>query len=642
MKRHILLAFIGLISILHVTGCTDFLDIVPDNIATIDNAFTLRTNAEKFLFTCYSYFPPVSDLGYNPALEGGDELMVGTQSRASATHASGGWYIRQGYQNASSPYCDYWTGNNEGKDLYEGIRTCNLLIENIDKVPDMEKAEILQWKDEATFLKAYYHFYLLRMYGPIPIRDTNLGLNSSIEEVHVYRNTIDEVFDYIVGLLNEVIDNENLPTRIQAEASDLGRITIGIAKAFKAQVLIYAASPLFNGNTDYRGFTDNRGVEIFCPEKTAEQKLDRWRKAASACKEAIDYLENPQNGGYGLYHYTSSEYVIGDTTRVMLSIRGAFTEPWNKEVIWGYTKTWVSGLQQWALPVNSLATCSAYQGVLGVPLKIANLFYTMNGVPIDEDTTWDYDNRFSLKMGTDDDRLFVQPYYQTVASQYGREFRYYSDLAFDGAAWFGNGFTTEDDVVYVNAKSGQTSCNYSSAKYNMTGIWPRKYMNYKTTVLASSLSFITYPFPILTMSGLYLYYAEALNECGEDASVVLPWVDLIRERAGIPDVITSWSNYSKYPNKYSTKEGRREIIHRERSIEKVFEGERYWDLRRWKEAFAEYNKPLTGWDRGEATAEKYYKECVKLLQTFETKDYFSPIRNSEIFANNNTVQNPGW
>ena len=55
MKRHILLAFIGLISILHVTGCTDFLDIVPDNIATIDNAFTLRTNAEKFLFTCYSF-----------------------------------------------------------------------------------------------------------------------------------------------------------------------------------------------------------------------------------------------------------------------------------------------------------------------------------------------------------------------------------------------------------------------------------------------------------------------------------------------------------------------------------------------------------------------------------------------------------
>lgn len=623
-------------------ACSDYLDIVPDNIATIDNAFTLRTNAEKFLFTCYSYFPPVSDLNRNPALEGGDELLVGFQSRAEVTKAVGGWRIRNGEQNTSSPYCDYWTGTSQATGLFEGIRTCNLFIENIDRVPDMQEYEILQWKDEVKFLKAYYHFYLLRMYGPIPIKDENLGLNATIDEVHVYRNTLDEVFEYITNLLDEIIEAGNLPGKIESEASDLGRISMGIVKAFKAQVLMYAASPLFNGNSDYRGYVDNRGVAIFCPEKTEEQKAARWRAAADACKDAIDYLENPENGGYGLYKYESNEYVIGDTTRCLLTIRGALTDPWNKEIVWGYTKSWVSLIQQWSVPVNCLAACSAYQGVLSVPLKIANLFYTMNGVPIEEDKTWDYENRFSLKMGDKSDALFMQPFYRTVSMQYGREFRYYADLAFDGAAWFGNGFTSEGGVTYVNAKSGQTSCNVSTAKSNLTGIWPRKYVNYKTTALSSSFSFIKYPFPIITMSGLYLYYAEALNECGEDASAVLHWVDLIRRRAGLPDVVTSWTNYSRIPNKYTSKEGRREIIHRERSIEMIFEGERYWDLRRWKEAFSELNKPLTGWNRYEDTVEGYYKECVIQYQSFETKDYFSPIKNSEVFSNSNTMQNPGW
>lgn len=46
-----------LMALFALCSCNNYLDIVPDNIATIDNAFTMRSEAEKFLFTCYSYMP---------------------------------------------------------------------------------------------------------------------------------------------------------------------------------------------------------------------------------------------------------------------------------------------------------------------------------------------------------------------------------------------------------------------------------------------------------------------------------------------------------------------------------------------------------------------------------------------------------
>ena len=57
--------------IIALSSCDSFLDIVPDDIATIDNAFTMRAQAEKYLFTCYYYLPAHGLLEANPAIAGG-------------------------------------------------------------------------------------------------------------------------------------------------------------------------------------------------------------------------------------------------------------------------------------------------------------------------------------------------------------------------------------------------------------------------------------------------------------------------------------------------------------------------------------------------------------------------------------------
>src|SRR5690606_27336325 len=132
-------------------------------------------------------------------------------------------------------------------------------LENIGKVQDIEDVEREQWIAEAKFLKAYYHFYLLRMYGPIPLIKENFSIGEDVEVVKRYREPIDECVNYIVSLLDEAIPD--LPLIITDQQNDLGRATSVIASSIKAKILVTAASPLFNGNMDYASMVDNRGKQ---------------------------------------------------------------------------------------------------------------------------------------------------------------------------------------------------------------------------------------------------------------------------------------------------------------------------------------------------------------------------------------------
>ena len=145
------------------------------------------------------------------------------------------------------------------------------------------------------------------------------------------------------------------------------------------------------------------------------------------------------------------------------------------------------------------------------------------------------------------------------------------------------------------------------------------------------------------MADLYLMYAEALNESKSTPdNDVYFWIDEVRKRAGLEGVKESWTKYSTNSSKVNTKEGMREIIHRERMIELSFEGEPYWDLLRWKEAESEFKKPITGWNvKGENTTE-YYEVKVLTQPQFSIKNYLFPIKQNSLDVNPNLIQNFGW
>lgn len=619
-----------------VLSCQSYLDIVPDDIPTIENAFTMRVSAERFLFTCYSYMPLHSSLTGNPAFTAGDEFWLHTNWNTP------GWEIARGNQNVVNPYLNYWQGSESGKDLYQGIRDCNIFLENVGNVPDLMEFERNKWIAEVKFLKAYYHFWLVRMYGPIPIKRVNLPVSAGIDEVKVKRDPVDECFAYILELLDEAVVPNHLPDRIQDEVSELGRITRLIALSFKAQVLATWASPFFNGNTDYSQFVDHEGVQLFNPVYDPQ----RWILAEAACREALELAEMT---GRRLYYYSQSalQYDIPESLRIQMNVRNAVTQRWTDEVVWGNTNSRAVAIQPQAhargLDPAMVASARA-PGNLAVPLKIVETFYSRNGVPITEDHTWNYANRYALRTGTTQDRFLIKEGYTTAQLNFDREPRFYASLGFDGGIWYGQGrYTEAQGLFHVSAKKGQPSSTKSNTSHNVTGYWPKKlvyYTNEVTTI--TNYSQTNYAWPVIRLSDLYLLYSEILNEVHGPTPEVYYWIDLVRERAGLDGVVDSWANFSTSPAKPLSQEGLRDIIRRERLIELAFEGVRFWDLQRWKMAVTEYNQPITGWDIQQQSAEGYYRVNLVFNRQFSQRDYLWPIRENELLANKNTVQNPGW
>ena len=638
--RKIIISISFLIAIvLSGTSCSDYLDIVPEGNPTMDNAFSNRINSFKFLHTCYSYLPTF-DNGSAIGFLAGDEHWLMPKGTGFIEQRIGisAWEIGRGSQNSNSPYMNYWDGGNGGSNLWIAIRDCNIFLENIHKPQDLQNYERNRWISEVKFLKAFYHFYLFQLYGPIPIINENVPIDATSEEVRLYREPVDDVVAYISGLLDE--SQEYLPLQITDESLEMGRITQPIAKAVKAQLLLLAASPLFNGNTDYANVKDNQGRALF----PATYDENKWKLAADAALDAIQTAEEAQHTIY----YFKDAVTISDVTRKLLDIGEAVTEKWNKEIIWGSTRD-VTGLETQAMAELSTGKNYIARSVLGPTLTVAEEFYSANGVPIDEDKGefWsaNYPYRYDYKTieDTGNNKYYFELGQETAILHMEREPRFYASLSFDRGTWYGAGFKddTQKNLSKYHFRRTEYSGLSTSEDYSYTGYLNKKVCSYRCNLTDDSWSPHRYAFPIIRLADLYLMYTEALNETmSTPNNEVFHYINEVRKRAGLEGVKESWSKYSKYPNKPNTREGMREIIRMERLNELAGEGKRFWDMRRWKESLP---TEIRGWNVKGETASTFYRVSTLYQRTkFTYKDFLWPLKVEAIQKNPNLVQNPGW
>ena len=631
-------------SLLCVAGC-NYLDIVPDNVATLDHAFTDKNSAEKYLATIYSYQPYFGFAANDPSIGASDEWYYVYDNYSAQSLFAYEMAVQLGRQSITSPYYDYWSGSNGGRGLFVALRDCNTFLENIDKVNDTLDDETKEkWIGEVYFFKAFYHFYLMRLYGAIPIIRENIPISAGVEEVRAYREPVDEVVKYIVEMCDEAM--KTLPDAIVDPNIDYGHATKPAAAMLKAEALVWLASPLFNGNNDYADVVDNRGTRLF---PTADPT--RWAAAAKACKEAIDICEQ---AGIKLYEFTDMRYDLSETTKRLMDIRGAVTDPWNVETIYSHPRWPSNDAQHFTKPrliSAELTGGGSDNGAYSATFKMAELFYSNHGVPIEEDTEYAYNDRYDLTTVGNDHYYYIPEGKKTAILNTYREPRFYADLGFDTGYWWGSGRTfdvgkgTADQTPWViQSKQGEVSGKSSDIRYCKSGYFVKKTINFQTTQSSSGAESVSkYPWPVMRLADLYLLYAEALNEsmATPDESVY-EYIDKVRARAGLEGVLESWANWSNVPDKPKTQAGMRAIIHQERMIELAFEGPRYYDLRRWKEAYAVLNQPYLGWNVSQSTTEDYYVTVVTDHPVFLSKDYLSPIPEAEMLRNTNLVQNPGW
>jgi len=654
-------------------GCNQYLDILPDDKPVLEDAFKDQYNAEKYLFTCYASLPdfvsPMTTLG----ISGGGDIIyneLNTGGGLSAGPPAPMMAFLKG-NNTTNPYANFWDGlNGASENIWQGIRHCNVFLEHIrveDGGPrDLDEMLREQWIAEVKTIKAYLHYYLFQLYGPIPIVDKVIPIAAKGEELAIYREPVDEVVNYIVGTLDEA--TESLPDLNQLDVvSEYGRFTKTIARCVKAKTLVLAASPLFNNNNYYSGFTDNRGIELF-PTGDSRQ---RWERALQACDEAARSAEadgatiliSTDGGNNAIRGINSTN--INDTTKAMVSLRQAVTEPWNAEIIWGTNES-TTVLQRWSTMLsndewfNLAGSGGSDIGQRHAPtMNVVEAFYSSHGIPIEEDADWEnkgwYENRYNTQLPDEEhSKYFIKRGEETAILHFNRELRFYASVGFDGGIWEGREKTLTEAsfpnmMRYFGSgfKHGET---YGGYPYS--GYLAKKLSHLRTTYTESRITLISQPysFPIIRLADIYLLLAECLNEVGgptksdSKGQNAFYYLDMIRARSGMEGVVDSWEKYAlaAYKTKPNDVNGLRDIIHRERLNELAFEGHFYYDVRRWLLAEEILNKPILGWNKDGENKADFYNVRVLLQPRFSMKDYLMPIRTNTLLQNGNLVQNPGW
>jgi hypothetical protein len=340
------------------------------------------------------------------------------------------------------------------------------------------------------------------------------------------------------------------------------------------------------------------------------------------------------------------------------ALRSSVTENFNIETIWSGTAHGmaIGNIQSDYMP-RLMAYTTNYTGVLSrfsIPLQSVELFYSSNGVPIEEDKDWQngedqkYANRFKPRMSDDAHKRQVQLGQQSASMNFDRELRFYSSLGFDRGKWYGNARDNFPDdelsCLYPKARAKEISSNASQTAYNATGYWPKKLVHVQSSFTNENDFYtLAMAWPEMRYADLLLLTAEALNESkAQPDNEVYQYIDQVRKRAGLEGVVDSWNKYSENPAKLTTKSGMRTIIQRERKIELAFEGQYHWDCRRWKTAPSELNRLVQGWTVTEADVDAYYQVFTVYTQKFSLRDYFMPIPEWDIINNPLLKQNPGY
>jgi starch-binding outer membrane protein, SusD/RagB family len=596
------LLYIFLVLVLVSSSCTKYLDQVPDDRLTIDETFRTWNTAERFLADVYRRVP--DEYGQRDA---GSENNRGVWTGGS-DEADFVWgFVRSndiniGNWDANSGFVgDYW------RNFYRGIRGASVFMENADKITDLVPDLIKRYKAEARALRAMYYFYLIRIYGPVVILDENAPPVDA--NIQLPRNSFDECVAFITSELEKAA--VDLPVT-HTRSEDYGRITKGVAMAFRANALMYAASPLYNGNTDLAEMVNRDGKHLISQTYDA----NKWKVAAEAYKTFITTFAP---GTYDLYKENDADGVYSP----YLSCRNVILKDWNKEVIFARPGSSIGPRQYEMTPYHNGTPSGELRGSggLGATQNMVDAFFMANGRSIDDQLSG-YVATGTSQFQTPYDTHTKEIYNQWV----NREPRFYVDITFDNSTWLNTSFGEITTRLYNTGNSGKQT---GGGDYTTTGYIVRKAMGTGKWDVDNRSCIL------LRLAEMYLSYAECINEAEPGNGDALKYLNLIRERAGIPQY---GSESLPVP---VGQDGMREAIRKERRVEMAFENNRFFDVRRWKIAEQTQNGPMYGLNISSDLPE-FLKVVAFETRVFNKRHYFFPLPSNDVNNDKELVQNPGW
>lgn len=636
LNKYILAASLFCVS---MNSC-NYLDIVPDEKEKAEDAFEDLNAARRYLYSCYAYLPQPFAGSNSLDLMTGDEVVTAFEHESFASFPKGNY-------TASNPVISYWNT------LFQGLRQCYMLQNNLGNIPGMSDEQRKDYAAQVKFLIAYYHFLLVRCYGPVILIKEEPSIMTPPNE-YLGRTPYDECVNWICDLFDEAA--VDLPAT-RSEIASYGLATSTAAKALKARLLLYAASPLFNGNNKFYSDFKNPDGTLLMPQTYDPGK---WTRAMNAYKEAIDLcIAN----GYSLYEKDDlNEGNLEPRDPFQHRLRYTMMEKGNMEIVWADCRDLGTyGIQNKSLPYSS---SSAWNGIAPT-LAMVNRFYTKNGLPVDVDPATKSANLYEVVTVDEDHANQAEVGNRTLRMNLDREPRYYAWIAFQGGYYevlsnSSNGAYANDASYqkYSGSGYGKLVCdfvlngncargtyqdgkkNLRSNNYSPSGFLNKKAVNPGFAVSTGLQGYMGFPWPVIRMAELYLGYAEACVECN-DLATAKTYLNKVRTRAGIPTVEKSWETIAGIQ---LTQDKMRDIVRQERMIEFYLENQNFWDMRRWLLAEKYFNVKAQGLNIEATTIDElaHPTEVVFERKFSSPANYLLPIPLSDIQKNAQLVQNPGY
>ena len=624
MKNKLFILIIAtIVGALSFVSCVDDIKVGDPSLekptgvsANQDTIFSRATYARYYLWEAYGkmYDPFNGNIGYQIGDNPLDNLSDDQQSRLGWGDIKEVWY--PGNYNAG--YASGWVRDRMNFAIIWGpVRNCWTFIENINRVPDMEDAEKARLTAEAKILISTYYFSLFRHVGGLPL--VNHAYNST-EKFTAPRATVDSTVIFMTKLLDEAVATPSLPFNISESEKGqwAGRLTKGAALAFKAKILLFAASPLFNSDAPYSTEEPQDAVtkhQVWY----GKYKPELWAQCLQACKDFFD-----QNAAAG-NPYALVQATVNTEAGYMAAYRQAYWTRGNSEkIIEVHSRTYTD---EWGdqRPVNV-----AHQGSLCPTVEFMQKFPMADGAPFTGMSVYNTTNPTNIDIFENRD---PRMYETLITPKKGRKWQNYNQIEVweggnmkDAAGWF-----------------------YNSMMGN--GIGP-----YKWCLDYWNLGVDPIQFSYLRMGEMHLIYAEALAETGNLAASC-DQIDKVRGRVGLGKIADSNPTLNLTTNKANLIN---EIL-RERACELGYEETRLLDICRRKLA-DKFTTPLHGIriyrkDGGGKlavgdpypTAFRYetyvFTENARawwIPNNFTPKWYLQALPIPEINKNYGLTQNPGW
>lgn len=658
-----------------VTSC-NYLDVVPPEQATLEDAMKTHTDALGFLYSCYNGTTDVNSLPAeytSPYCSTTDEYVWPNEQEAAYPSV---FAAMKNTQTTNLSNITHLWGS-----MYRFIGQCLLFEEQLTTVGRENNVctnsqEEAEWLAETRFLKAYYHFVLLRTYGPIPLTLERIPMDSPSDDFAGRSH-----FDYCVRYLANEFDEaaKNLPDK--RDAVYFGRATSVIAKAMKARLLLYAASDLWNGKFPYPDWKNVNYVTPGYDRELVAKTYDRqkWVNAYKATLEAIDVA---QQAGHSLMQTYEPEANVPLSTMNWVPVdfdndaeRDAFltkvmlnryihttSQSDNSEILWSIR--YVHGNMAAArMPLKIIKNkdgrwYASSWSVVNPTLNTAYNFLCKDGrLPAQSHPDID----FSPKSDWFKAMAGAQAGHEDIINlMRNREPRFYAWIAFDGGNYLNRLKDGQPMTLNFKSSSAQGHDNVNEPKnLASTGLLAMKHLS-PVTSISSELNYsggTDHPVVMFRMTELYLNLAECAaelantNRPGADASyadVAKSNLNEIRRRAGAPELTDDQINavVNNPVNNQPKQMSLVEWVRQERFIELWDEGHRYFDVRRWV-AGPEYlgagvRQGLTG-NTVNPTFEEFNtpRNCNPTF-AFGSRQYIYPVFINEVYKNPQMIQAPGY